>query len=181
VRQIVASFDQEPRRVTLNSRYETYKNRLLFLAEQYKETKQILSTQNVATELGISLHLSRKLFHDLGLHIEFPHRFTTKQIYQAAMKVKHGESIAKVVKGDKYLANLVGDYCRTHNIPLRHSKWQDLTPRKTLVAKLRKQGKPWSEIALAVSKMERIARSGPAIYQWSKTNIPELFKVNNDD
>lgn len=168
VRQIVKSMDLEPRTATYHNRLETLKTRLLALAERYKNELKILSIQNVATELNVTEYVARKLFRETGLHIEFPHRFTREQIYRVALKVKNGMSIAKASNGDQYLANLVGQYCRANNIPVRYSRWQDLSQRKEIVVQGRKDGISWRKIADKVSIAENRKITGSAVYQWAK-------------
>lgn len=168
VRQIVKSMDLEPRTETHKNRLNTLKNKLLQLAERYKNEVKILSVQNVVTELGVTEYIARKLFRETGLHIEFPHRFTREYIYRTALKVKNGMSIAKASNGDHYLANLVGEYCRTHNIPVRYSRWQDLSDRRRIVTEGRASGKSWRKIADEVSVYENRKITGSAVYQWAK-------------
>lgn len=168
VRQIVRDMDLEPRLATYHNRLETLKVRLHQLAERYKNELKVLSVQNVVTELGVTEYIARKLFRETGLHIEFPHRFTQAEIYRAALKVKNGSSIAKASNGDHYLANLVGAYCKANNIPVRYSKWQDLSDRRRIVTEGRASGKSWRKIAEEVSVYENRAITGSAVYQWAK-------------
>lgn len=168
VRQITNSMDLEPRRATHINRLNTLKNRLLALAERYKNEIKVLSIQNVVDDLDVTEYIARKLFRETGLHIEFPHRFTKDQIYRVALKVKNGSSIAKASGGDRYLAILVGDYCKAHNIPVRYSRWQDMSPRNELITTMRATDASWREIAEAVSIAENRKISGSAIYQYAK-------------
>lgn len=175
VRQIVKGMDLEPRSAMHHNRLETLKTRLLQLAERYKQELKVLSVQNVVTELGVTEYIARKLFRDTGLHIEFPHRFTREQIYRVALKVKNGMSIAKASNGDHYLANLVGAYCKKHNIPVRYSRWQDLSDRRRIVTEGRAKGLSWRKIAEEVSVYENRRITGSAVYQWAKGAGLEVF------
>lgn len=169
VRQIIKSMDLQPRLQLHHDRIETAKTNLRKLAEQYKQDKKILSIANVVEALGVTEYIARRLFRETGLHIEFPRRFTQMEIYRAALKVKSGSSIHKAANGDNYFANLIGQYCKAHNIPVRYSRWQDMSQRKEIIIQGRTNGLSWREITEQVSKAENRKISTPAVYHWAKT------------
>lgn len=172
VRQITNKANQVPRSMQKQQRDEDILALLIGADLTVKEASEF-------TGLPIySLHSLNKRF---GYPIEFKkdRLIDDPAIAEMAAKVADGMSIYEASGKDHRVAALVQDYCKEAGIVSVHGRWHDRAKRKEIVLRMRKAGKEWPDVVVAVSEAEDKQIELESLVNWSKRHAPEVFKVRH--